>query len=50
MLRKLMKHELRATGRLMVPMLLVTLLTAVGANLSIRWLMCWAGCCWLPPC
>lgn len=39
MLRKLMKHELRATGRLMVPMLLVTLLTAVGANLSIRWLL-----------
>ncbi|MGN0995912.1 MAG: hypothetical protein ACI4PG_03315 [Candidatus Ventricola sp.] len=39
MLRKLMKHELRATGRVMGPMLLITLLTAVGANLSIRWLL-----------
>ena len=39
MLRKLMKHELRATGRIMGPMLLITLLAAVGANLSIRWLL-----------
>lgn len=35
MLRKLMKHELRATGRVMVPMLLITLICAVGGNLSV---------------
>ena len=39
MLRKLMKHEFRATGRIMLPMLLLTLLTAVGANVSVRRLL-----------
>ncbi|MGN0773623.1 MAG: hypothetical protein ACI4MP_07515 [Candidatus Ventricola sp.] len=34
MLRKLMKHELRATGRSMGPMLLLVLVAAVGGNLS----------------
>lgn len=36
MLRKLMKHELRATGRVMGPMLLYTLLTAVGGNIAVH--------------
>lgn len=36
MLRKLIKHEFRATGRVMLPMYLVLLATAVGANLSTR--------------
>ena len=36
MLRKLMKHELRATGRVMLPLYLVVLVTSVGANLSTR--------------
>jgi len=35
MLRKLMKHELRATGRLMVPMLVLTLLAAMGGNFAV---------------
>lgn len=39
MLRKLMKHELRATGRIMLPIFLIVLLTAVGANLSSRLLL-----------
>ena len=39
MLRKLMKHEFRATGRMMLPMFLVVLVTAVGANLSTRRLL-----------
>lgn len=39
MLRKLMKHEFRATGRVMLPMFLIVLVTAVGANLSTRWLL-----------
>lgn len=34
MLRKLMKHELRATGRVMGPLLLLVLVAAVGANIS----------------
>ena len=34
MLRKLMKHELRATGRVMGPLLLLVLVAAVGGNLS----------------
>lgn len=34
MLRKLMKHELRATGRVMGPMLLLVLVAAVGGNIS----------------
>ena len=36
MLRKLMNHELRATGRVMGPMLLYTLLTAVGGNIAVH--------------
>ena len=39
MLRKLMKHEFRATGRMMLPMFLLVLVTAVGANLSTRRLL-----------
>ena len=39
MLRKLMKHEFRATGRVMLPLYLVLLLTAVGANISTRGMM-----------
>lgn len=34
MLRKLMKHELAATGRVMLPMFLLVLLAAVGGNIS----------------
>lgn len=34
MLRKLMKHELRATGRVMGPLLLLVLVAAVGGNIS----------------
>jgi len=33
---KLMKHEFRATGRIMLPLYLLTMLTALGGNLSIR--------------
>ena len=36
MLRKLMKHEFRATGRIMLPLFLILLVTAVGANFSVR--------------
>jgi len=36
MLRKLMKHELRATGRVMGPMLGLTLLAAVGGNIAVH--------------
>ncbi len=39
MLRKLMKHEFRATGRVMLPLYLVLLVTAVGANFTTRGLM-----------
>ena len=39
MLRKLMKHELRATGRIMLPLFLLLLVTAVGANISTRSLL-----------
>ena len=39
MLMKLMKHEFRATSRIMLPMFLVVLVTAVGANISARTLM-----------
>jgi len=35
MLRKLMKQELRATVRVMGPMLLLTLLSAVGGNIAV---------------
>ena len=36
MLRKLLKHEFRATSRIMLPLFGVLLLASVGANLSIR--------------
>ncbi|MEG1658792.1 MAG: hypothetical protein RR288_06990 [Oscillibacter sp.] len=36
MLRKLMKHEFRATARIMGPLYLVLLLTAVGGNFALR--------------
>ena len=36
MLTKLLKHEFRATGRIMLPLYLILLATAAGANLSIR--------------
>nr|WP_326183915.1 hypothetical protein [uncultured Oscillibacter sp.] len=39
MLRKLMKHEFRATGRIMLPLYLVLLVTSFGANLSARGLL-----------
>ena len=39
MLRKLLKHEFRATGRIMLPLFLIVLGTAVGANLSVRVMM-----------
>ena len=39
MLRKLLKHEFRATGRIMLPLFLIVLGTAVGANLSTRGLL-----------
>lgn len=39
MLRKLLKHEFRATGRIMLPLYLVLLAAAVGGNFSIRVLL-----------
>lgn len=39
MLRKLLKHEFRATGRIMLPMIGILLVTSVAANLSLRYLM-----------
>jgi len=39
MLRKLIKHELRATGRIMLPLFLLSLVTAVGANVATRKLL-----------
>ena len=39
MLRKLMKHEFRATGRVMLPLFLILLVTSVGANFSTRGLL-----------
>jgi len=39
MLRKLMKHELRATGRIMLPMFLLVIVSAALANLSTRVLL-----------
>ena len=36
MLRKLLKHEFRATGRVMLPMYLILLVTALGSNLAGR--------------
>ena len=37
MLRKLLKHEFRATGRIMLPMYLVLLVTALGSNFIDIW-------------
>ncbi len=39
MLRKLLKHEFRATGRIMLPLYLILLATALGSNLSARWML-----------
>lgn len=39
MLRKLMKHEFRATGRVMLPVIAILLATSVAANLALRYLM-----------
>ncbi len=39
MLRKLLKHEFRATGRVMLPLYAVLLVLAVGANLAARSLL-----------
>jgi len=39
MLRKLLKHEFRATGRIMLPLYLILLVTAVGSNVSGRWMI-----------
>lgn len=39
MLRKLLKHEFRATARVMGPLYLILLATAIGANFSTRGLM-----------
>ena len=39
MLRKLMKHEFRATGRVMLPVLGILLATSVAANVSLRHLL-----------
>lgn len=39
MLRKLLKHEFRATGRIMLPMIAILLATSVAANLSLRYLL-----------
>ena len=36
---KLMKHEFRATGRIMIPLCLLTLVAAVGGNLATRQLL-----------
>jgi len=39
MLRKLLKHEFRATGRIMLPVTGILLATSVAANLSLRYLL-----------
>ena len=39
MLRKLLKHEFRATGRTMLPLYLILLATSIGANFSTRGLL-----------
>lgn len=39
MLRKLMKHEFRATGRIMLPLYLILIVTSFGANLTTRGLL-----------
>ncbi|MCI8849428.1 MAG: hypothetical protein HFF85_06540 [Oscillibacter sp.] len=39
MLRKLIKHEFHATGRTMLPLYLILLLTAAGSNIAGRWML-----------
>ena len=39
MLRKLLKHEFRATGRVMLPLYLILLASAVGMNIATRGLL-----------
>lgn len=39
MLRKLIKHELRATSRIMLPLFLLVLVTAAGGNLATKKLL-----------
>lgn len=39
MLRKLMKHEFRATARIMGPLFLIVLVLALAANLALRFLL-----------
>lgn len=39
MLKKLMKHEFRATGRIMLPLLLLVLVFAVGGNIAVNSLL-----------
>lgn len=39
MLRKLMKHEFRATGRIMLPLFILAIVSALGANVSTRKLL-----------
>lgn len=39
MLAKLLKHEFRATSRIMLPIFCILLLTAIGANISTRLLL-----------
>lgn len=39
MLRKLMKHEFRATGRIMLPLYLILIVTSFGANLTTQGLL-----------
>lgn len=39
MLRKLIRHELRATSRIMLPLFLLSLVTAVGANVAMKKLL-----------
>lgn len=46
MLRKLMKHEFRATGRIMLPLFGILLLTALAARFSVGVLLEQQG--WLP--
>lgn len=43
MLKKLMKHEWIASGRIVAPMLGLLLLSAVGGNLSVRKLLKWTS-------
>lgn len=39
MLRKLIKHEFRATARIMLPLIMLALVTAVGGNISVKYLL-----------